>query len=101
MYCPRCGRPPVSDELRFCSYCGFKLGVVKASLSDSEAPQTSDATTLLRLPRQRDINIGLILIFADAVFLSLIAGPRAAGISREAAVVALAVMYAAIVLFSR
>ena len=104
MYCPRCGRQPISDELRFCSYCGFKLGVVKASLSESDDVHpagSSEALTLVRMPRQRDINIGLILMFADAVFLSLIAGPRAPAISREAAVVVLAVMYASIVAFSR
>jgi hypothetical protein len=36
MYCPRCGHQSNSDSLRFCSYCGFKLGVVKASLADED-----------------------------------------------------------------
>ena len=105
MYCPRCGRPPLADELRFCSYCGFKLGVVKASLSDSEDAQTSasssDVATVIRLPRQRDINIGVILMFADAVFVSFMAGVAGPGIGRAAAAVVLAVMYALVVLFSR
>jgi len=105
MYCPRCGRPPIADELRFCSYCGFKLGVVKASLSESEDSQTSAASsevpTVIRLPRQRDINIGVILMFADAVFVSFMAGGIGPGIGRGAAAIVLAVMYASIVLFSR
>ncbi|HEV2915387.1 MAG TPA: zinc ribbon domain-containing protein [Pyrinomonadaceae bacterium] len=28
MYCPRCSQQQVSDDVRFCSRCGFKLGVV-------------------------------------------------------------------------
>jgi hypothetical protein len=100
MYCPRCGRQPISEELRFCSYCGFKLGVVKAAVSDSEDVQP-DALTAVRLPRQRDINIGVIVMFADAVFVSFMAGVTGPGIGREAAAVVLAVMYALIVLFSR
>ena len=57
MYCPRCGRQPISEELRFCSYCGFKLGLVKASLADSEEVQ-SDLVAARTLARQRDINLG-------------------------------------------
>ena len=98
MYCPRCGRQPISDELRFCSYCGFKLGVVKASLSDCEDVQTSDATTLVRLPRQRDINIGVILMFAVVMTLSFIA---ARGIGRGPAAVVFTLLFASIVLCSR
>ena len=36
MYCPRCGRQSTANDLRFCSHCGFKLGVVKASLADDD-----------------------------------------------------------------
>lgn len=105
MYCPRCGRQPIADELRFCSYCGFKLGVVKASLSDSDDAQTpagsSEVRTVPRLPRQRDINIGVILMFADAVFVSFMAGVTGPGIGRQVGAVVLAIMYTLIVLFSR
>src|SRR5262245_60487629 len=100
MYCPRCGRQPISEELRFCSYCGFKLGIVKAAVSDSEDVQP-DALTAVRSPRQRDINIGVIMMFADAVFVSFLAGVTGPGIGREAAAVVLAVMYALMVLFAR
>lgn len=33
MYCPRCGQQQVSDEMRFCSRCGFALGVVRELLA--------------------------------------------------------------------
>jgi len=28
MHCPKCGQQQVSDEMRFCSRCGFALGIV-------------------------------------------------------------------------
>jgi len=99
MYCPRCGRQPIADELRFCSYCGFKLGVVKASLADCEevAPAGgSDARTLLRAPRHREISIGVILMFAGTLLAILIG--RMGG--REAAALALTMAYSLTLLFS-
>jgi hypothetical protein len=88
--------------LRFCSYCGFKLGVVKAALSDyEEAPPTvlSDVRTVLQGPRQRDINIGVILVFVGAVFATLIAG-WTTGLGREVGALILTVFYLSIILLS-
>jgi hypothetical protein len=99
MYCPRCGRQPIADELHFCSYCGLKLGVVKASLADSEeAPLAgvSEARTLLSQPRNREISIGVILMFIGTLWASVIA--RYAG--REAGGLALALCYSLALLFS-
>jgi hypothetical protein len=28
MYCPRCGQQQLSDQTKFCSRCGFQLGIV-------------------------------------------------------------------------
>ena len=97
MYCPRCGHQPISDSLRFCSYCGFKLGVVKASLEDEPValeqapPQT---------PRHRDMNIGVILMFGGAMLAALMAG-RGFGLGREAGALALTVFFFATVLLSK
>jgi len=99
MYCPRCGRQPIADELRFCSYCGFKLGVVKASLADCDelAPgDLTEARTLLRQPRTREISIGVILMFAGSLFAALIADVA----GREAGALALAMFYSLTLLFS-
>ncbi len=99
MYCPRCGRQPITDELRFCSYCGFKLAVVKASLAESEeaAPAVlTEARPLLREPRNRDTSIGVVLMFAGALFAAGIA--RMEG--RDAGAITLAIFYALTLLFS-
>ena len=100
MYCPRCGHQPNSDALRFCSYCGFKLGVVKASFVDEEETAMGSSFMILEIPkepRQRDINIGVILMFAGAL-LAFLAG-RALG--REGAALVLAISFASILLLSR
>ena len=102
MYCPRCGRQPIADELRFCSYCGFKLGIVKASLTDyEEAPSTilTEVQTSSGGPRQRDINIGVILMFVAtliATFMAARFGPK----GRELGAAILAISYSLIVLLS-
>ena len=100
MYCPRCGHQSVSDTLRFCSYCGFKLGVVKASLAEDETATGSSFMVLEipREPRRRDINIGVILMFAGSLLATLLAG-RALG--REGGALILAISFASLLLLSR
>ena len=40
MHCPRCGQQQISNETRFCSRCGFQLGVVsELLLHDGYLPQ--------------------------------------------------------------
>ena len=100
MYCPRCGHQPISDVIRFCSYCGFKLGVVKASLADDDDVSQMDQFTRQELPneRQRDINIGVVLMFAGALLAGVLAGR---GFGREGGTVILAAIFASILLLSR
>lgn len=101
MYCPRCGHQSISDALRFCSYCGFKLGVVKASLADDEETSVNSFTiqVLNKEPRQRDINIGVILMFTGAALATLMADGLRLG--REGGAIMLAISFAAILLLSR
>lgn len=101
MYCPRCGHQPISNELRFCSYCGFKLGVVKASLAEDEETNVSKSTIAQPVstpPRHRNINIGVILMFLGsllAIWFSL----RSGG-AREGGALILSAFFAATLLFS-
>ncbi len=40
MHCPRCGQQQISNQTRFCSRCGFQLGVVaELLLHDGYLPQ--------------------------------------------------------------
>ena len=72
MYCPQCSQEQASDQVRFCSRCGFQLNVVKELLAASSVPTrgigVSDARSL---PRQRDVNIGATLMFIGAALAML------------------------------
>jgi uncharacterized membrane protein YvbJ len=37
MYCPKCSQQQISDEMRFCSRCGFPLGAVKELIANDGA----------------------------------------------------------------
>lgn len=103
MYCPRCGHQPVSDALRFCSYCGFKLGVVKASLADDDEGSAIDHFTVqvVAKERQKDINIGVILMFVGSLLAALLAGGGGLSLGREGGALMLAAWFLATMLFSR
>ncbi len=104
MYCPRCGHQSNSDALRFCSNCGFKLGVVKASLADEDevsAVSTFTIEVINKELRQRDINIGLILMFAASVLATFLAGRGGLRLGREGGALILAISFASILLLSR
>jgi len=101
MYCPRCGHQSISDALRFCSYCGFKLGVVKASLADEDETAMGSSFAIWEIPkepRQRDMNIGVILMFAGAMLATLLAGRD---LGREGGALILALSFASLLLLSR
>ena len=103
MFCPRCGRQPTANELRFCSYCGFKLGVVKASLADDDS-SAMDAFSIQVIPkelRQRDVNIGLLLMFAGATLAALLAGRGGFGLGREGGALILFAFFSSLLIFSR
>lgn len=100
MYCPRCGRQPISDAIRFCSYCGFKLGVVKASLADDDEVRGTEPPQTRTEQRQRDINIGVLLMFFGSLLAALVAG-LGFRLGREGGALILAMCFSAIVLFSR
>jgi hypothetical protein len=104
MYCPRCGHQSIADALRFCSNCGFKLGVVKASLAEEDEVSTESTFTfqvLNKEPRQRDINIGVILMFAGAMLAAILAGKGGLGLGREGGALILAISFASLLLLSR
>ena len=104
MYCPRCGHQPISDAIRFCSYCGFKLGVVKASLKDDDEIRAIEPSTTQvppKEPRPRDINIGVILMFLGALLAALLAGRGLFELGREGGALVLVASFSAILVFSR
>jgi len=62
MYCPKCSQIQTEDGLRFCSRCGFQLGVVKELLAEpGSAPATgagSETSTKFFSRRKQDLLFG-------------------------------------------
>ena len=52
MHCPRCGQQQISDQTKFCSRCGFQLGIVSELLENGGF-----------LPRLAELNQGKKPIF--------------------------------------
>lgn len=71
MHCPRCGQQQVSEETRFCSRCGFPLGLVSEVLANGGfLPQLADLHTKKKKfwTRKNGMKIGLTW-FLVATFL--------------------------------
>jgi hypothetical protein len=76
MFCPQCSQQQISEDVRFCSRCGFPLGVVSELLTGGGALplRAVDDETLELSPRQRGIRKGaLVMIGAFALALIIIA----------------------------
>jgi len=58
MYCPQCSQQQISDEMRFCSRCGFPLGKVMqlvatgGEVAPPEAPKKREPSSTMRGVRQ-------------------------------------------------
>ena len=65
MFCPRCSQQQISDNIRFCSRCGFQLNVVKGLLiaNDESSSKTTESIAGNRSRRKRDMTIGALLMF--------------------------------------
>ena len=74
MYCPQCSHQQISDELRFCSRCGFPLdGVAKMVASGGTLPTLEEeAGKLVHSSRRRGVQQGIILIFVSVLLLPLV-----------------------------
>jgi hypothetical protein len=73
MYCPQCGQQQVSDELRFCSRCGFQLnGVTELLATGGLLPgleKKSDRKP--RSPRYEGVRQGTLIMFVAMVLVPL------------------------------
>ncbi len=70
MYCPKCGQPQISDEARFCSRCGFQLGIVAELLpTDGVLQNYQSPSENLSLYRRITSQVGAKLIFLSVVLV--------------------------------
>ena len=77
MYCPKCSQQQASDEVRFCSRCGFQLGVVKELLSQAATPAAAEPSLPPTPPapsrglRSRDVTVGALLMLVVGLVVVL------------------------------
>jgi hypothetical protein len=75
MYCPHCGQQQSSEEMRFCSRCGFPLGVIAQVLAQGGVLATRDADSSQgrrMSPRQRGVRQGAMLMLSALLIVPLI-----------------------------
>jgi MFS family permease len=75
MHCPQCGQHQLSDEMRFCSRCGFALGIVTELLvTGGTLPERETESLAARFGgRRRGKRVGLLLMLT-AFLLAIIGG---------------------------
>jgi hypothetical protein len=75
MYCPQCGQQQASNEMRFCSRCGFPLGGVVELIAQGGAfrsgNEQSQEQTLS--PRRRGVRQGVLMMLVGAVLVPVLA----------------------------
>jgi len=79
MYCPQCSQQQISDEMRFCSRCGFPLGNVMqlvasgGEVSTPEAPRKRKQSSPMKGVRQGTwIILGSLIYTLFVAVLSII-----------------------------
>jgi hypothetical protein len=72
MFCPECGQQQVSDEVRFCSRCGFQLAGVTGLLATRGA-LPAGGTPAPETPRRKGVRQGAKLMLFG-IFLAPILG---------------------------
>lgn len=76
MYCPQCGQQQISDNVRFCSRCGFLLEGVNLVLgSGGQIPARfmPPAANVPMSPRSKGVRQGAMLMLSTLLVVPLIA----------------------------
>ena len=76
MHCPRCGQQQVSEEIKFCSRCGFPLGLISEIVAHGGfLPQLADLPKKKKkiLTRKNGLKISLIWFIFLTIFMTAIA----------------------------
>lgn len=76
MYCPQCGQLQLSDNVRFCSRCGFLLeGVTSVLASGGRVPggYIQPPRTKALSPRNKGVRQGAMLMLSTALIVPVLA----------------------------
>jgi hypothetical protein len=75
MHCPQCGQHQASEEMRFCSRCGFPLTGIAQLLANGGTLSVDhgDSSCSRLSPRRRGVRRGAILLMLGVVITPLLA----------------------------
>jgi hypothetical protein len=74
MYCPQCSQEQVTEEMRFCSRCGFPLAIVSQLVAGGGVLAGFDSEGKRQLsPRQKGIRWGALLMIISGVLIPIVA----------------------------
>ena len=73
MYCPNCGQQQISDEMRFCSRCGFALSGLAEWLAGGRAAvkRVDDQQVAALSPRRKGMRRAAKVMFFSAVLFPI------------------------------
>ena len=73
MYCPNCGQQQVSDEMRFCSRCGFALSGLAEWLAGNRVPlvRREESRSEPMSPRRKGMRRAAKLMFFSGVLFPI------------------------------
>jgi hypothetical protein len=73
MHCPRCGQEQVSEDIKFCSRCGFPLGLVSEVLAHGGfLPQLADLHKPGKKWLTRNLGLKISLVWFIAICFLLV-----------------------------
>ncbi len=75
MYCPQCGQQQASEEMRFCSRCGFPLAIVAELLAGGGLLPSTNSIAQLNdklSPRRQGVRRGTLLIIIGALLTPIL-----------------------------
>lgn len=74
MYCPQCGQQQISDQVRFCSRCGFLLEAVASVLaSGGMAPRYIQPAPQPLSPRSKGVRQGALMMLSTFLVVPIMA----------------------------
>lgn len=68
MYCPKCSQEQVSEEVRFCSRCGFSIAAVRELIASGNVTPATDAQGGPRSCGQQAVRRGAWIMLASLAF---------------------------------
>ncbi|HZI85869.1 MAG TPA: zinc ribbon domain-containing protein [Pyrinomonadaceae bacterium] len=68
MYCPKCSQEQLSEEVRFCSRCGFSIGVVRELIASGNAVTVPGPDVQVRSCGQKAVRRGAWIMLGCLAF---------------------------------